>query len=116
MIGLSFALTKNRGQYVKPFTTLIPSMTQTGAMLRLNTFLVGGITMKIPVISSSASLNVVNSEELDDLLRKNALLAFHRSDGWVRVGFDDIRDPDGRRESSWKDRKALRRQRSLVQS
>lgn len=70
--------------------------------------------MKIPVIASGASLSVVNSEDLDELLRNNALLAFHRSDGWVRVGFDDIRDPNGRRGSSWKDRKKQCEQRSLV--
>lgn len=70
-----------------------------------------GSVMKIPIIISNSSLKVVNSEELDELLRKNAVLAFHRSDGWVKVGFDDIRDPNSARKSSWKDRKALRRKR-----
>lgn len=61
--------------------------------------------MIIPVIKLDKLPSLVNSEELDELLRKNALLAFHRSDGWVRVGFDEIRDPYGRKGSSWKDRK-----------
>ncbi|MBW4056672.1 MAG: hypothetical protein HIU83_14970 [Proteobacteria bacterium] len=61
--------------------------------------------MIIPVIKVDKSPRLVNAEELDELLRKNALLAFHRSDGWVRVGFDEIRDTYGRKESSWKDRK-----------
>jgi hypothetical protein len=69
--------------------------------------------MKIAVITSNAALSVVNAEELEGLLRKNAVLAFRRSGGWVRVGFDDIRDPGGRMESSWKDRKSLGRQRLL---
>lgn len=67
--------------------------------------------MKIPVLDSKASPRVVNAEELDELLQKNALLAFRRSDGWVRIGFDDMRDPNSRRGSSWKDRKTLCRQR-----
>lgn len=71
--------------------------------------------MIIPVILSNGSQSVVNTEELDELLKKNALLAFHRLDGWVRVGFEDMRDPNNRRESSWKDRKTLPRHRALVQ-
>jgi hypothetical protein len=69
--------------------------------------------MKIPVITSAASLSVVNAEELDGLLQKNALLAFRRSGGWVRVGFGDIRDPDGRKGSRWKDRRSLCRRKLL---
>jgi hypothetical protein len=65
--------------------------------------------MKIPIINLDTSLRVINSEELDKMVRENAVLAFHRSDGWVRVGFDEIRDPSGTRKSSWKDRKALHR-------
>lgn len=61
--------------------------------------------MIIPVIKVDKSPSLVNSEELDELLRKNSLLAFHRSGGWVKVGFDEIRDLYGRKGSSWKDRK-----------
>jgi len=61
--------------------------------------------MIISVIVANGTPSVVHSEELNELLQKNALLAFHRSNGWVRIGFDDIRDSNGRRGSSWKDRK-----------
>lgn len=71
--------------------------------------------MKIPAIFSNASPNTVSTEELDELLEKNALLAFRRSDGWVMVGVDEMRDPCGRSGSSWKDRKTLSRQRCLKQ-
>lgn len=71
--------------------------------------------MIVPAIFSNASPNSVSTEELDELLQKNALLAFRRSDGWVMVGVDEMRDPLGRRGSSWKDRKTLSRQSSLIQ-
>lgn len=71
--------------------------------------------MIIPVIVSNGSPGIVNTEELDELLKKNALLAFRRNDGWVRVGFDDIRSLNDRGESSWKERKTLRRQRVVAQ-
>jgi hypothetical protein len=70
--------------------------------------------MIVPAIFSNASPNYIETEELDDLLHKNALLAFRRSNGWVMVGSDEMRDPEGRRGSCWKDRKAVSRQRSLV--
>gem|GEM_PF-1107101 len=72
--------------------------------------------MIVPAIFSNASTNTVSTEELDELLQKNALLAFRRSDGWVLVGVDEMRDPRSRRGSSWKDRKTLPRLRSLRQS
>lgn len=65
--------------------------------------------MKILTIFSNGSLGVVNNNDLDNLLRKNEILAFHRTDEWVRVGLDDMRDPDGPRELSWKNRKVLNR-------
>ena len=70
--------------------------------------------MIVPAIFSNASPNYVDTEELDELLHENALVAFRRSNGWVMVGFDEMRDPGGRRGSSWKDRKKLSGQRSLV--
>jgi hypothetical protein len=70
--------------------------------------------MIVPAIFSNASPNYINTETLDELLHKNALLAFRRSNGWVMVGFDEMRDPEGRRGSSWKDRKTVSSQRSLV--
>jgi hypothetical protein len=70
--------------------------------------------MIVPAIFSNATPNYIETEELDDLLHKNALVAFRRSNGWVMVGFDDMRDPEGRKGSSWKDRKVVSSQRSLV--
>lgn len=72
--------------------------------------------MKISAILSDASTVSVSTEELDELVQKNFLLAFNRSDGWVVVGIDEMRDPGGRRGTSRKDRKILPRQRSKKQS
>jgi hypothetical protein len=70
--------------------------------------------MIVPAIFSNASPSYIDTEKLDELLHKNALLAFRRSNGWVMVGYDDMRDSEGRRGSSWKDRKSLSSQRALV--
>ena len=70
--------------------------------------------MIVPSIFSNASPNYIDTEELDELLHEHALLAFCRSNGWVRIGFDDMRDTEGRRGSSWKDRKTISNQRALV--
>jgi hypothetical protein len=70
--------------------------------------------MRVPAIFSNASPSYIDTEKLDELLHKNALLAFRRSNGWVMVGFDDMRDPDGRRGSSWKDRITPSSQRALM--
>src|ERR1035438_3065360 len=71
------------------------------------------MSMKISVIFSNGQPGVVNSTDLDRLLQENALLAFHRSDEWVRVGFEKIRDPHRAKGTSWRDRKALSRQRRI---
>ncbi|MHB8122136.1 MAG: GSU3473 family protein [Desulfuromonadaceae bacterium] len=63
--------------------------------------------MIVPAILSNASSNFVSTDELDELLQRKALLAFRRSDGWVMVGVDEMRDPLARRGSSWKDRKTV---------
>jgi hypothetical protein len=70
--------------------------------------------MIVPAIYSNASPNYIDTVKLDELLHQNALLAFRRSNGWVMVGVDDMRDPEGRRGTSWKDRKTPSSQRSLV--
>jgi hypothetical protein len=72
--------------------------------------------MKVPAILTNNSTNSISTDEIDELLQKKALLAFHRSDGWVMVGVDEMRDPRGRRGSSWKDRKILSREGSLKQA
>ena len=65
--------------------------------------------MKILTIYSNGTLGVVNNTDLDNLIRKNEILAFHRSDEWVRIGLDEMRDPDRSPELSWKNRKVLNR-------
>jgi hypothetical protein len=70
--------------------------------------------MIVPAIFSNSSPSYIDTVKLDELLHNNALLAFRRSNGWVMVGFDDMRDPGGRRGSSWKDRKTVSNQRALV--
>lgn len=72
--------------------------------------------MKISAILSDASTVSVSSEELDELVQKNFLLAFNRSDGWVVFGIDEMRDPGSRRGTSRKDRKILPRQVSKKQT
>ena len=67
--------------------------------------------MIIPAIFSDASRRLVNSEDLDELLRKKSVVAFRRSNGWVTVGYDQMRgDPENRQGSSWKNRKTLSKQ------
>jgi hypothetical protein len=72
--------------------------------------------MIVSAIFSNASTDIVSTEELDELLQKNALLAFHRSDGWAFVGVDEMRSSRDRTGSSWMDRKTLSRRRSVRQS
>jgi len=70
--------------------------------------------MIVPAIFSNASPRYIDTEKLDELLHNDALLAFRRSNGWVMVGFDDMRNQEGRSGSSWKDRKTVSSQRSLM--
>ena len=70
--------------------------------------------MIVPAIFSNASPSYIDTEKLDELLHKDALLAFRRSTGWVMIGVDDMRNPEGRSGSSWKDRKTISNQRALV--
>lgn len=56
--------------------------------------------MKALALLSDYSTNSASTEELDELAQKNALLAFYRSDGWVMVGVDEMRDPYDRRGST----------------
>jgi hypothetical protein len=72
--------------------------------------------MKIMVIYQDGSTGAVSNDELDKLLQEKAVLAFRRSDEWAMVGAASVRDPVRTHGSSWKDRKALTRQRALVRS
>jgi hypothetical protein len=76
----------------------------------------GGHTMNISVIYQDGSTGNVNNDELDELLQEKTVLAFRRSDGWAMVGVASVRDPVRAQGSSWRDRKALIRQRALVRS
>ena len=76
----------------------------------------GGQTMKIMVIYQDGSTGAVSSDELDKLLQEKAVLAFRRSDEWAMVGVASVRDPFRKQGSSWRDRKALARQRALARS
>ena len=70
--------------------------------------------MKIMVIYQDGSTGAVTSDELDKLLQEKSVMAFRRSDEWAMVGVASIRDPVRAQGSSWRDRKALVRQRALV--
>ena len=72
--------------------------------------------MNISVIYQDGSTGAVNNDELDELILEKAVLAFRRSDGWAMVGVASVRDPVRAQGSSWRDRKALIRQRVLVRS
>ena len=76
----------------------------------------GGQTMKIMIIYQDGSTGAVSSDELDELLQENTVLAFRRSNEWAMVGVASVRDPIRMQGSSWSDRKALTRQRALVSS
>jgi hypothetical protein len=48
--------------------------------------------MKIPVIYFDNSHGNVTPEALDDLIRRRMIIAFRRSNNWVRVGGDPVRE------------------------
>ena len=72
--------------------------------------------MKISVIYRDGSTGAVDDDELDELLQEKVVTAFRRSDEWVMVGVASVRDPFRTQGSSWRDRKALTRQRALARS
>ncbi len=47
--------------------------------------------MLVPVIYFDGYPGKVKSDELDEMIRKRAIIAFRRSSGWVRVGYGDLR-------------------------
>ena len=63
--------------------------------------------MLIPVIYFDGYPGKVNSQELDELIRRRTIVAFRRSNEWVRVGWNcqyrgsgggPYRGPDRRRK------------------
>jgi hypothetical protein len=51
--------------------------------------------MLIQAIFSDNSPGQVKSEDLDELIRKRKIIAFRRSDRWVRIGYDPVRGQGG---------------------
>jgi hypothetical protein len=47
--------------------------------------------MLIPVIYFDNSPGKVRPDELEDLIQRRTIMAFRRSNGWVRVGGDPVR-------------------------
>jgi len=52
--------------------------------------------MKIPVIFIDGTPGIVGDDELESFVRKRRIFSFHRSEGWVRVSKDSLRDPDNK--------------------
>jgi hypothetical protein len=47
--------------------------------------------MDIAIMSKDGFIGIISSSDLDNLIGNNEILAFMRSDGWVRIGQDPIR-------------------------
>lgn len=54
--------------------------------------------MILRVVYASGETGLVKARDLDNLIRDERIVAFCRSDGWVRVGFDPIRQRELRFE------------------
>ncbi len=63
--------------------------------------------MKIPVIFIDGTPGVVGDEELESFVRKRRILSFRRSDGWVRVNKDSLRDPSNNNSYKGKERRKV---------
>jgi hypothetical protein len=47
---------------------------------------------EIKVVFSDDSIGVVSEGKLDELITSGRIKAFLRSDGWVRIGIDPVRE------------------------
>ena len=47
--------------------------------------------MILRVVYTSGETGLVKANELERLIKQEMIVAFCRSDGWVRIGFDPIR-------------------------
>jgi hypothetical protein len=61
--------------------------------------------MKIPVIFIDGTPGVVGDEELESFVRMRRIFSFHRSDGWVQVSKDSLRDPSNKNTFEGKERR-----------
>lgn len=58
---------------------------------------IGGVmaehrVIRIPVIFTNGEIGNIHGSTLDYLIRGNDIAAFRRSEGWVQVGRDQIRE------------------------
>lgn len=47
--------------------------------------------MILRVVYTNGETGLVKACDLDELIQDNQIVAFCRSDGWVRIGFDPVR-------------------------
>lgn len=52
--------------------------------------------MKVQVLTHYDKIESVNVRDLRRLIASGEVLAFHRSDGWVKVGAEPVRGDGGR--------------------
>lgn len=63
--------------------------------------------MKVQVLTHYDNIETVNVRDLRRLIASGEVLAFHRSDGWVKVGAEPIRG-DGGKEYNGPERRNFR--------
>ena len=63
--------------------------------------------MKVQVLTHCDMVEAVNARDLRRLIASGEVLAFHRSDGWVKVGAETIRG-DGGKEYNGPERRSFR--------
>jgi hypothetical protein len=51
--------------------------------------------LKIQVIFFDNSYGLAETESLDELIKTRRIIAFRRSNGWVRIGHDPVRGSGG---------------------
>jgi hypothetical protein len=65
------------------------------ARLSSTIFCNGRSTMKIPVMSHYDSVENVDARDLKRLIASGSVLAFRRSERWVKIGADPVRGDGG---------------------
>ena len=63
--------------------------------------------MKVQVLTHYDNIETVNVRDLRRLIASEEVLAFHRSDGWVKVGAEPVRG-DGGKEYNGPERRNIR--------
>lgn len=62
--------------------------------------------MKVQILTNYDKVETVNVRDLRRLIASGEVLAFHRSDGWVKIGAEAIRG-DGGKEFDGTDRRNI---------